>query len=76
MKVFSLTFFPNCDDFQGGFYHSLTKRYVLLVLERFCLALYRQERFVSHHDLEIARNSLTRQHIARLFESRVGFDPE
>jgi hypothetical protein len=47
-----------------------------LVLERFCLALYRQERFVSPHDFEIARNILTRQQIARLFEIRSGFDPE
>jgi hypothetical protein len=42
------------------FYHALAKLYVSLVdspfvLERFCMTLFRQERFCSHFDLEILR---------------------
>jgi hypothetical protein len=52
---------PGCEDFYEDFYHSLAKMYVSLVdspfvLERFCLKLYRQERFGSQLDLEIIRN--------------------
>jgi|JTFO01.1.fsa_nt_gb hypothetical protein len=42
------------------FYHSLVSMYVSLVdspfvLERFCMTLFRQERFSSHFDLEMLR---------------------
>ena len=44
------------------FYHALLKMYVSLVgspfvLERFCLRLFRQERFSSHFDLDILKEA-------------------
>ena len=51
------------DDLYEEFYHALAKMYVSLVdcpfvLERFCMKLYRDERFCYRVDLEIVKKAI------------------